>query len=690
MQRINIKKLLKLRNLLIIITFLNGALFSGLIFFYGVEYSKQFILPLYFFNIAPVLLLFEFILGEHDRDGKPSSRRFSAGIVFFLISLVVAVLVLSIPDMFRYSQEDNVVFCTSYLSTVILAVHITSLVYALYLLENIYRFALLYQRRVGWVSFFGFLVFVCHQLFFTTKWLLYGWIADSWSRFAAFLYLLVICAIPWSFVRYRMTNERIKVTRDAVYSSFSLLIIGALFTAVGVTISVLRIFKISFSPFDLRVLIMSALFAGTILAGSARMRRRIAKLVNRRIYSNRYDYRFQFFSLHRILGRIEGYKETIEEILEHLRRTLNAEHAYLFLANEQNGNFELFSPKERDLPDHVVIKSNSSFIDTLKRKGDYFGLLQFKGELCQQIVTDTSENLKRLRITHVAPVFSSDSLLAILTLRCDRVSGFDTEDTALIEAYASVIADFLFKHRILKERLEQKQFESFSHMASFIVHDVKNQVATLKLLLRNAKKNISNPKFQESLLLSLNSCTVNLGNLVSKLSMPPKRDHLKVSRTEITPVIKRLVEDSGLESLPQIKFDFKTEDDLYAQIDENALYYTVKNLVVNSLESMEGMDGTLSITVLSLQSALSFLTERFSGNEQYFSSYSAVIMIEDTGCGMSDEFLRNRLFRPFSTTKDKGIGIGLYQCKTLVEQMGGKLLCDSQLGSGTVFCVILH
>lgn len=690
MQILNLNSLLMLRNLLIIITFLTGAVFSGLTLFLGVEYYKQFILSLYFFNIAPVLLLFEVILGEHDRLDKPSPKRFSAGLIFFLASLAATILVLLIPDLFRYLQNDNVLICTSYLSTVILAVHITALVYALYLLENIYRFALLYQRRIGWVSFIGFLVFVCHQLFFTTKWLLYGWVTDSWVNFAALLYIPIFVAIPWSFVRYRMAKERIKVTRDAVYSSFSLLIIGALFTAVGVTISALRIFEVTFTPFDLRVLGVSALFAGTILAGSARMRRRIAKLVNRRIYSNRYDYRFQFFSLHRILGRVEGYTETIEEILEHLRRTLNAEHAYLFLANEQNGNFELFSPKEKDLPDAVVIKNSSPFIDTLKRKGDYFGLLQFKNELCRQIVTDAPEKLSSLHITHVAPVFNSDSLLAILTLRCDRVSGFDTEDTALVEAYASVIADFLFKHRILRERLEQKQFESFSHMASFIVHDVKNQVATLKLLLRNAKQNISNPNFQESLLLSLNSCTVNLGNLVSKLSMPPQRDRLKLSKTEVTTVIKRLVDETGLESLPQIKFDLKTDDYIYAQIDENALYYTVKNLVVNSLESMEGRDGKLSITVSSLQAALGFLTDRFSGNEQYFSAYSAVIMVEDTGCGMSDEFLRNRLFRPFSTTKDKGIGIGLYQCKTLVEQMGGKLLCHSQLGSGTVFCIVLQ
>lgn len=637
-----------------------------------------------------MILVFESILAEQDNRNKPTPLKFSAGILFFLIVTGAALMQLINPDLFNYSFSGDILYCTSFLSTIILAIHITVLVFALYLLENIYRYALLYQRRIGWVSFVGLLVFICHQLFFSTKWLLYGWIPDSWVRFAAFLYLPVICAIPWSFVRYRMTNEKIKITRDAVYSSFSLLIVGALFTAVGITISVLRLFKVSLTPFDLRVLGMSALFAGTILAGSARMRRRVSKLVNRRFYSNRYDYRTQFFSLHRIMGRVEGYDETIEEVLELLRRTLNADHAYLFIANDQNGNFELLSPKEKTLPGSAVIKNNSPVISTLKNKGDYFGLLQFNYELARQTVTDLPENFSNLHITHIAPVFHFDSLLAILTLRCDQVNSFDAESIALVEAYASVIADFLFKHRILRERLEQKQFESFSHMASFIVHDVKNQVATLKLLLRNAQQNISNPKFQESLLVSLGNCTLNLGNLVSKLSMPPRRDRLKVGKSDIAPLINKLIDETGLISLPRIKFQKQIDNNLYAQIDENALYYTVKNLVVNSLESMEGKDGMLSIRAVPIQSALSFLNARFSGNEKFYCEYSVAIMVEDSGCGMSDEFLRDRLFRPFSTTKDKGIGIGLYQCKTLVEQMNGKLLCDSHLGQGTVFCIILQ
>lgn len=663
--------------------------FSGAVLLFGSNTFEQIALPLYFVTIAPLLIIFNKIL-EEENHRKIHNRQISINLLFICIPLFTAALVLLNPCLFQYSTENEILYCTSYISTLLLAVHISALVFALYLLENMYRYALLYQRRVGWVSFFGLLVLVCHQLFFSTKWLLYGWIPISWIRFTAFLYIPTIIAIPWSFLRYRAGNEKIKVTRDAVYSSFSLLIIGALFTAVGITISALRYFEISISPFDLKVIAMSALFAGTILAGSARMRRRVAKLVNRRLYSNRYDYRFHFFSLHRILGRVEGYEETIEEILEHFRRSLNADHAYLFIVNEQNGNYELFTPKERDLPHTLLIKNDSPIISTLKCKGNYFGLLRIKDNFTMHFETDNPESFSKLCITEIAPVLHYDSLLAILAIRNDRPdTTYDTEDTAMVEVYASFIADFLFKNQILNERLEQKQFESFSHMASFIVHDVKNQVATLKLILKNAEQNISNPNFQKSLIISLQNCSLNLSNLVSKLSMPPRRDRLKVTKTDISPLISKIMDETELFSLAQIKVQKEIEPDLSAEIDENALYYTIKNLIVNALESMKGKNGVLSIRATSLKSSLSLLTSRFSGSEAFFSNYSLVIIVEDTGCGMSDEFLRNRLFRPFSTTKDKGIGIGLYQCKTLIEQMGGKILCDSHLGRGTLFCILL-
>jgi signal transduction histidine kinase len=57
---------------------------------------------------------------------------------------------------------------------------------------------------------------------------------------------------------------------------------------------------------------------------------------------------------------------------------------------------------------------------------------------------------------------------------------------------------------------------------------------------------------------------------------------------------------------------------------------------------------------------------------------------------MSQEFIDNGLFKPFVSTKDKGMGIGLYQCKVSVERMGGKIYCYSKPDIGTAFCLMVQ
>ena len=57
---------------------------------------------------------------------------------------------------------------------------------------------------------------------------------------------------------------------------------------------------------------------------------------------------------------------------------------------------------------------------------------------------------------------------------------------------------------------------------------------------------------------------------------------------------------------------------------------------------------------------------------------------------MSEDFINKRIFKPFTTTKKKGLGIGLYQCKQIIEAHGGRLEVESQLGEGTTFFVTVQ
>ena len=94
---------------------------------------------------------------------------------------------------------------------------------------------------------------------------------------------------------------------------------------------------------------------------------------------------------------------------------------------------------------------------------------------------------------------------------------------------------------------------------------------------------------------------------------------------------------------------------------------------MNALEAMDGA-GALSITT----------------SDRHANDGSRVhIDVADTGKGISDTFMREGLFRPFATTKKKGLGLGLYQCRSIVQGHDGELTVTSELGKGSVFCVSL-
>jgi len=64
-----------------------------------------------------------------------------------------------------------------------------------------------------------------------------------------------------------------------------------------------------------------------------------------------------------------------------------------------------------------------------------------------------------------------------------------------------------------------------------------------------------------------------------------------------------------------------------------------------------------------------------------------VLSVADNGCGMKPEFVSDRLFRPFQSTKPKGLGVGLYQSRVIVQAHGGGMQVDSEIGKGTIFRV---
>lgn len=566
-------------------------------------------------------------------------------------------------------------------------------IYALYLLENTYRFSQDYQRRIARLGFIGMGSLSIFHIVFFARVLLYRELPAHFAEASSVVYGVIYPVVLMGFLRYRLGSEFITIPRDTVYTSATVFLTGAAFLGVALTILAFQWLHLDFNYFERFLLGFTLCFLAVLVLGSGTMRRRISRFVNERFYSRKYDYQEQFFRLHKTAMSGADVDSALTELVENMKYSVTVDDAYFFILNWQDGNFYQHENKEEATRRGLVISGDSPLARMLAQEGQPVDLLAHDDEGMPRRVAAREEPLVyQLRFDAVFPIFLGDRLAGLLALQGGRVEPFDNEDLDLIAVFTRSIGDALFKNQLLNQRIEQKQFESFHHVASFIIHDIKNQIATLNLLLKNAERNLGNPSFQASMLSSVKSCAVNLQSLIDRLSVAPKRQELDLASHPLRPLLQEVIANSGLASLQGVAFEFSGEGEEAVPMDRQALFFVVRNLINNSLEAMNpsGAKAHVALSYGLLGSATpSRLRELFGGGEQFFAGYGAYVLMEDNGAGMDKDFVRNRLFQPFATTKEKGVGIGLYQCKTLVEKMGGRILCHSELGEGTEFCILL-
>lgn len=222
---------------------------------------------------------------------------------------------------------------------------------------------------------------------------------------------------------------------------------------------------------------------------------------------------------------------------------------------------------------------------------------------------------------------------------------------------------------MIRKEGEQKQFESFARLSAVLTHDLKNQILSLSLLVSNMERKFDREGFREDALRTLSESVNNLQSLVSKLSDPRTPTKRVREQSNLTNLVKRVIDRTAAQAANRFHVQTNLLPDVHANVDGKAIERVIENLVINALEAMQD-GGSLMIAT------------RLDGE-------NAIISVADTGKGMTEEFMRERLFQPFATTKKKGIGLGLYSCRDIIEQHGGRIDVASQVGRGTEFSVVL-
>jgi putative PEP-CTERM system histidine kinase len=235
----------------------------------------------------------------------------------------------------------------------------------------------------------------------------------------------------------------------------------------------------------------------------------------------------------------------------------------------------------------------------------------------------------------------------------------------LLKIAGNQAASYLAQQDAANALMVARQFESFNRMSTFVVHDLKNLVSQLSLLIPNAEKHRNNPEFQRDMLDTVNHSVQKMKLLLQKLSRSESPEHM--APLEIDKVIIGAVAlKAAFEPHPVLEL---LDAGMKVLADRERLERVLGHLIQNAIEATP-KDGKVNVSL-----------RRLDG--------SVRITIADTGEGMSDDFIRERLFKPFESTKSAGMGIGVFESHEYISELGGKIELVSEVGVGTTFHVIL-
>jgi len=226
----------------------------------------------------------------------------------------------------------------------------------------------------------------------------------------------------------------------------------------------------------------------------------------------------------------------------------------------------------------------------------------------------------------------------------------------------------------LAREAETRQFQSFVRLSAVLTHDLKNAIEALSLTVGNMERHFDNKDFRADAMKSLTGCTDNLRALVSRLSNPVTTlsgEHKRPQPSNLIPMLRRVISMTAEPASNKHEIKIDLPERLCALVDLTRMEKVVENLIINGREAMTKESGMLSIVAGTTDDGKPFFS------------------VSDTGEGMSQRFIQERLFHPFATTKKRGVGLGLYTCREVVVANGGAITVDSVEGTGTTFRVVL-
>lgn len=547
-----------------------------------------------------------------------------------------------------------------------LVVQLSLPLFGLFLVERMFRSLGDDSRWHAKPMCLGLAIVFAYDVFRVSEALMFGaWDADTRVARGA-VHMLAVPVLLAGARRRRDWIQRLQVSRAAAFHSVTMVLAGAyllLLSAFGYYVRYAggswgRALQISL------VCAALALFAAVVLSGSLRSRLRV--FVGKHFFSYRYDYREEWLRFTAMLSAGGAPPEVAQRVVRGLASMVECPGGALWLRSEAGAPYTQVARWNAGRTEEAEPPA-SAFCRFLHERGWVVDLDEFRSSparydglaLPHWLLASSNAWL-------VVPLQAADELLGFVVLARPRTPiDLNWEVLDLLKTASRQAAGHLAQMQATEALLEARKFDAFNRMSAFVVHDLKNIVTQLSLMLKNAERLHDNPEFQRDMLLTVESSLEKMRRLMLQLreGAPPPGGARGV---ELEPLVQRL---QALARSQGRALETPALERLATRGHEDRLERVLGHLVQNALDATPA-SGRVWVKV-----------QRAGGQ--------VGIEIGDTGSGMTEEFVQTRLFKPFSSTKGSGMGVGSYESAQYVRELGGSIQVASRPGEGTVLTVTL-
>jgi putative PEP-CTERM system histidine kinase len=543
-------------------------------------------------------------------------------------------------------------------------------VFILHNLENTYRNASDVARwRIKYLIV-GILAALFFHIFLMSYLLLYMLIHVEYLVAEAVIMLISGLLVLFSLVRHRLMDTDVFISRQVVYNSLMIFVTGAYLITIAILGYLIkyRLIRQSVTQFLVAEVFMYVAVIGmVILLLSEDVRRRVELYISKHFYRHKYEYDEVWIAFTKRIGSKISLDDLLPQLVSSVQEIINTHRVFIFLHDERTHHLVL-SENSIAHENAFTIPMNSQFVTYFQHtptpQVDITGLKNT--EEFHAIYQEQQDMFETLGIALCAPLRIQETFLGILAVGAERTGEpYSQEDYDLLYTIGIQAASAILNAKLSENLLEARALETFHKFAAFIIHDLKNAVQNLSLVAQNAPDYLANPEFQKDAIGTIADTVTHMNNMITKLSAVPEKLELHLVDTQLESFIADTLKKSKVSKLDHITLQVDAIDPvLSVPLDYQHFQSVLLNLLSNAAESITGK-GEIGIRVVRTDQGIE-------------------MTVSDTGCGISKDQLKT-LFAPFRSTKKKGLGIGLYQCKTIVDAHGGSIAVESEEHRGTIF-----